>query len=74
MAVELKKAVEQLNFFKLELINREQSYNQMFNASPNVGVMNPLGANQRVNLSLFILLVDGNGGQRRQEVILEILR
>ena len=43
MAVELKKAVEQLNFFKLELINREQSYNQMFNASPNVGVMNPLG-------------------------------
>ena len=27
MGTELKKAIEQLNFFKLELINREQSYN-----------------------------------------------
>jgi len=42
MAAELKKAIEQLNFFKLELINREQSYNQMFNANPNVGVVNNL--------------------------------
>jgi len=30
-----------VNFFKLELINRESSYNKVFGASPNVGVLNP---------------------------------
>lgn len=31
-----------MKFYKLELINREESYNQMFGSTPNVGVMNPL--------------------------------
>ncbi len=31
-----------MKFFKLELINRENNYNKVFNANPNVGVMNPL--------------------------------
>ena len=39
---ELRKAVENLKFFKLELLNREDNYNKMFNANPNVGVLNPL--------------------------------
>lgn len=26
-----------MKFYKLELINREQSYNQMFGSTPNVG-------------------------------------
>lgn len=39
---EIIKLVEQMKFFKLELINRENSYNKMFNANPNVGVMNPI--------------------------------
>ena len=39
----LKKAAEDMKFYKLELINREQSYNQMFGTTPNVGVLNPVG-------------------------------
>jgi hypothetical protein len=39
----LKKAAEDMKFYKLELINREQSYNQMFGTNPNVGVINPTG-------------------------------
>lgn len=38
----LKKAAEDMKFYKLELINREQSYNQMFGTTPNVGVLNPV--------------------------------
>lgn len=30
-----------MKFFKLELINRENNYNKMFNSNPNVGVLNP---------------------------------
>jgi hypothetical protein len=40
----LKKAAEDMKFYKLELINREQSYNQMFGTNPNVGVINPVAA------------------------------
>ena len=32
-----------MKFYKLELINREDSYNKMFGSTPNVGVLNPLG-------------------------------
>lgn len=39
---ELRKAVENLKFFKLELLNREDNFNRLFNANPNVGVLNPL--------------------------------
>lgn len=28
-----------MKFYKLELINREQSYNQMFGTNPNVGLL-----------------------------------
>lgn len=31
-----------MKFFKLELINRENNYDKIFNANPNVGIMNPL--------------------------------
>lgn len=30
-----------MKFFKLELKNREKNFNVMFNANPNVGVLNP---------------------------------
>lgn len=40
----IKKAAEDMRFYKLELINREQSYNAMFGAQPNVGFMNPIQA------------------------------
>jgi len=38
----MKKATEQLRLFRSELINRENNYNKMFNANPNVGTLNPL--------------------------------
>ena len=37
----IKKAAEDMKFYKLELINREQSYNNMFGNNPNVGVIMP---------------------------------
>lgn len=39
---EIRKLNENMKFFKLELINREQNYNKMFNANPHIGVFNPL--------------------------------
>lgn len=32
-----------MKFFKLELINRENNFNKMFNNNPNVGTMDILG-------------------------------
>ena len=32
-----------MKFYKLELINREHSYNNMFGNNPNVGTLNPMG-------------------------------
>lgn len=46
----LKKAHEDMKFYKLELINREENYNKVFGAMPNVGVLNPL-ANARAGRS-----------------------
>ena len=43
-----------MKFFKNELVNREKNYNGLFNANPNIGVMNPL--EDRVMI-LFILCV-----------------
>lgn len=39
---EIRKLNESMKFFKLELINREQNYNKIFNANPHIGVLNPL--------------------------------
>lgn len=30
-----------MKFFKLELINRENNFNKVFNANPNVGTLDP---------------------------------
>lgn len=37
----VKKKEEEMKFFKLELINRENSYNKMFGANPIVGTIDP---------------------------------
>ena len=37
----LKKAAEDMKFYKLELLNREKNYNKVFGANPNIGVMDP---------------------------------
>ena len=38
---ELIKAAEMMKFYKLELVNRENNFNKVFNAQPNIGLMNP---------------------------------
>ena len=49
----LKKAAEDMKFYKLELINREESYNKMFGANPNVGLLNPLNTKVCRRVLLF---------------------
>ena len=36
---EIKRVKEEMRYFKLELLNREENFNQKFGARPNVGVM-----------------------------------
>ncbi|XP_063080167.1 protein FAM184A [Engraulis encrasicolus] len=38
----VKKLVDDKKFYQLELVSRETGFNKVFNASPNVGVINPL--------------------------------
>uniref|UniRef100_A0A8C4ZYT6 Family with sequence similarity 184 member Ab n=1 Tax=Gadus morhua TaxID=8049 RepID=A0A8C4ZYT6_GADMO len=38
----VKKLVDDKKFYQLELVNRETNFNKVFNANPNVGVINPL--------------------------------
>ena len=45
---DLKKAAEDMKFYKLELINREHTFNNMFGNNPNVGLMNPMQAQTKV--------------------------
>ena len=45
---DLKKAAEDMKFYKLELINREHTFNNMFGNNPNVGLVNPMQAQTRV--------------------------
>lgn len=57
----LKKAAEDMKFYKLELINREDSYNKMFGTNPNVGVLNPLaGKPQTGKQGTQMMMVGGN--------------
>ena len=43
----LKKAADDMKFYKLELLNREKNYNKVFGANPNIGVMDPRDAKVR---------------------------
>ncbi|XP_008495558.1 protein FAM184A isoform X2 [Calypte anna] len=45
----IKKLIEDKKFYQLELVNRETNYNKIFNASPNVGVINPLVKQKKKN-------------------------
>lgn len=42
-----KRMYEEMQFFKKELINREQNYNKVFGANPQVGVIDPVSAKKR---------------------------
>ncbi|XP_056284275.1 protein FAM184A isoform X3 [Pseudoliparis swirei] len=45
----VKKLVDDKKFYQLELVNRETNFNKVFNASPNVGVINPLIKQRKKN-------------------------
>lgn len=53
-------------FYQLELVNRETNFNKVFNASPNVGVINPL---IKVGL-LFVYFLCGKPRHCDQPVVL----
>ncbi|XP_067840778.1 protein FAM184A isoform X5 [Heptranchias perlo] len=45
----MKKLMDDKKFYQLELVNRETNFNKVFNASPNVGVINPLAKQKKKN-------------------------
>ncbi|XP_069742951.1 protein FAM184A isoform X2 [Narcine bancroftii] len=45
----MKKLVDDKKFYQLELVNRETNFNKVFNASPTVGVINPLAKQKKKN-------------------------
>ncbi|XP_054837090.1 protein FAM184A isoform X2 [Eublepharis macularius] len=77
----IKKLIDDKKFYQLELVNRETNFNKVFNASPNVGVINPLvkqkkkndkSANRFVsvpNLSALESIGVGNGHPNRLDPI-----
>ncbi|XP_020827290.1 protein FAM184A isoform X2 [Phascolarctos cinereus] len=45
----IKKLIDDNKFYQLELVNRETNFNKVFNANPNVGVINPLMKQKKKN-------------------------
>uniref|UniRef100_A0A4W3HB87 Family with sequence similarity 184 member Ab n=1 Tax=Callorhinchus milii TaxID=7868 RepID=A0A4W3HB87_CALMI len=45
----MKKLMDDKKFYQLELVNRETNFNKVFNANPNVGVINPLAKQKKKN-------------------------
>mmetsp|Transcript_128427 Transcript_128427/g.363449 ORF Transcript_128427/g.363449 Transcript_128427/m.363449 type:complete len:136 (+) Transcript_128427:3-410(+) len=48
----IKKLVDEMQFYKLELVNREQNYNKVFGATPTVGIMNPVATKKNSTTSV----------------------
>lgn len=45
---EYSQLKQNMLYYKMQLLNREKVYNEIFNANPNVGVLNPLeGKNKK---------------------------
>ena len=64
----IKKAAEDMKFYKLELINREHSYNTMFGTNPNVGVINPVGKNTKMGANM-VSQKDILRGKKQQQMM-----
>lgn len=61
LTAQCDKLVEEMKFYKLELVNREQNYNKVFGSQPNVGVMNPLARKGSCSTEPKMRLVGGGG-------------
>ena len=42
--IQISKLEEEMKFYQLELVNREQNYNSLFSSNPQVGLLDPFGA------------------------------
>ena len=51
-----------MKFYKLELVNREDSYNKMFGTNPNVGIINPLAGKPQTGKQT--MMIGGKGGMQ----------
>jgi len=45
----VKRLLEEMHFYKLELHNREQNYNKVFGAQPTVGILNPVASKKQAS-------------------------
>ncbi|XP_077992383.1 protein FAM184A-like [Glandiceps talaboti] len=43
----MKQLIDEKKYFQMELVNRETNFNKVFNANPNVGVLNPLSVGKK---------------------------
>ena len=53
-----------MKFYKLELINREQSYNQMFGTAPNIGSINAMAQGKKS------MMANPTAGMQSKKVLL----
>lgn len=53
----LRKMADEKKYFQMELVNRENNFNKMFNVMPNVGTINPLNANTKVHNLILTSLI-----------------
>jgi len=58
----IKRLIEEMKFYKLELHNRENNYNKVFGAQPSVGIMNPLAANKASKAGPQVRVLQPPGG------------
>jgi hypothetical protein len=65
---ERKKALDDMKYYKLELINREENFNKNFGTSPNVGVMNVLksssGSTSSAQMQIQMMQGSNSTGKR----------
>lgn len=61
----VKKLEEEMKFYKLELINREDNFNNKFGGGPNVGVIDPLSFGKKKDEKTRLPHLAANNGQRR---------
>lgn len=48
----LRKAEDEMEFYKMTLINSEENYNKVFGSKPKIGSLNPLEAKQQANVNI----------------------
>ena len=51
----LRKAEDEMEFYKMTLINSEENYNKVFGSKPKVGSLNPLEAKQNNNVKFLLI-------------------